>query len=718
MLLRVRAWVARHRLRLVVSGVLIGVAGGLAMGIAMGTRRTASAPDRYTKFAGGDPDLVITQQSGPSLQGEVANLPGVRSTKAFVFVPSFLLSPLDGRLVFEANPFAGDDDALGARAVEGRLTDPDSPNEFVVNRAMAALLKERFGTRVGDTFQVASFDQAQVAANFDSIDSPAIAPFNARLVGVTETPSDFDEASPQMVFSRSYLAAHPDVGVVQTIIAVYLDDGVDPRAVIDAVHQMPNGEDAYPVPERVVSDSARRAVRFQVTALWLVSALSFLAAAVVIAQVVSRTVRISDDERRSILALGWQRHHLAAERVIESGLAAILAAPIAASVAYALTSRFPIGILRLFEPAPGARGDWPLTVLGVLAVGAVVATTAAVVGMRRPVGTTMRRTVGGLASTVSAHGARMPLAVGACFASAGARGRRPWGSRLAGTVGVAGLVGATVVGLSLTRIIDNPARWGVNFDALFGNPYTSAQGDLVAPFRDSPILADVTGANIGSVTIDGSDTATIGFDTAKGDLAPTVLRGRDPLQPNEIGIGEEVARRLDADLGDTVEVVGSSGNPVPFAVVGIVVTPDSAGNGAAMTFAAYQRLNPGSTENIVLANFRDGVSASDIEQLHTANYSPPDSLTTPTSVQALERVTAAPLLLGLVLAVLLFVSCAYLLTTSVRARHRDLAILRALGSNGRQLRGVVHWQASLVAATITIIGVRSGSSSVDGSSPC
>ena len=42
------------------------------------------------------------------------------------------------------------------------------------------------------------------------------------LVGITEAPSDFDETSPQMVFSRSYLAAHPDVGVVQTIIAVYL----------------------------------------------------------------------------------------------------------------------------------------------------------------------------------------------------------------------------------------------------------------------------------------------------------------------------------------------------------------------------------------------------------------------------------------------------------------------------------------------------------------
>ena len=77
-------------------------------------------------------------------------------------------------------------------------------------------------------------------------------------------------------------------------------------------------------------------------------------------------------------------------------------------------------------------------------------------------------------------------------------------------------------------------------------------------------------------------------------------------------------------------------------------------------------------------------------------------------MQALQRVTAAPVLLGLVLAVLLFVGCAYLLATSVRARRRDLAILRALGSNSRQLRAVVHWQASLVALTITTAGIPLG----------
>jgi ABC-type lipoprotein release transport system permease subunit len=90
------------------------------------------------------------------------------------------------------------------------------------------------------------------------------------------------------------------------------------------------------------------------------------------------------------------------------------------------------------------------------------------------------------------------------------------------------------------------------------------------------------------------------------------------------------------------------------------------------------------------------------------NFTPPGALITPTSVRALERVTAAPFLLGMVLAVLLVTGCAYLLASSVRARRRDLAILRALGSDGRQLRAVVHWQVSLVAAIIVTVGLPLG----------
>ncbi|MGH9270674.1 MAG: FtsX-like permease family protein, partial [Ilumatobacteraceae bacterium] len=44
----------------------------------------------------------------------------------------------------------------------------------------------------------------------------------------------------------------------------------------------------------------------------------------------------------------------------------------------------------------------------------------------------------------------------------------------------------------------------------------------------------------------------------------------------------------------------------------------------------------------------------------------------------------------------------------VRRRTRDLAVLRALGADRRQLRATVHWQACCVAMLGLVIGVPIG----------
>ena len=637
-------------------------------------------------------------------------MPGVASTKSIVFVPSFLVSPIDGKPFLEPNPFAGNDDVLGARVVEGRFTDPANPNEFTVNRMMGDALADRFGLGVGDEFDVVSYSQDQVEANFDAADSPSVPAFSATLVGITESPSDFDQPSLQMVFSPSFLTAHPDVGVVQTIIATQLRDDADPREVLDAVRQLPTGDGEYAVPTRIVSDSARRAVRFQATALKLVSALSVFAAAIVIAQITSRTVRIRDEERDSLLALGWGRHDRAVEAGIKGAALVLVAAPVAIVVAYALSPIFPIGVLESFEPDPGLRADWLVAVAGVLGLAVFVSLLAAIVGWRGPHVAKEPDDTGIVAGALSRWGAGMPLSMGARFAWANPRGHRSWGSFLAGAVGTAALVGSVIVGTTLTSIVDEPGRWGVNYDQLFGNPYTEVEDDddIVAPIVDLPDVSAVTGANFGSVTINGSDTATVGFDTAKGGLIPTVVEGREPRTVDEIAIGAEVARRLDVGIGDTVEVIGSSGEPRALKMVGTVVTPASAGNGAAMTFEGFQALNPDATRNVVLVNFDDGASEGVIDDVAAANYSPPGSMPTPTSIRALERVTAAPFLFAGVVALLLVIGSAFVSATSARARRRDLAILRVLGSNPRQARAVVHWQASLAALTITVLGIPIG----------
>src|SRR5258706_9132491 len=105
---RSRSWIGQRRRLVLVTGLLIGLASGLAMGLVAGTRRTASAPDRYTSWAGGDPDLEVLQLGGSPLIGAVSSIPGVARVTGRSFVASFLRGR-DGTQLSEPNPYAGDD---------------------------------------------------------------------------------------------------------------------------------------------------------------------------------------------------------------------------------------------------------------------------------------------------------------------------------------------------------------------------------------------------------------------------------------------------------------------------------------------------------------------------------------------------------------------------------------------------------------------------------
>jgi ABC-type lipoprotein release transport system permease subunit len=707
--LRVRAFLRGRRRQFLITAVLIGLIAGAIIGLAAGARRTSSAPDRFTAQAGGDPDLVVFQMQGSPLTDQIAAIPGVADAGSIAFVASFLVSPIDGSPVTEPNPFAGDDRLLGTTLVEGRFTDPAAPNEFTANRPFAELLADRFGTTVGDVFQVASFDQTQLSdPSFDFSGAPGIAPFDATFVGITRSTSEFDDPSPQMVFSKSFLAAHPTAAVVQTMVAVHLEPGTDPEAVMNAVRQLPDGENAFNAPTRVVSASSRRAVSFQTSALLLVTAIALMAGGVVISLLVGRMLRVLDNERSPLTAIGWRRRDIAAERAIEGMATAVVAAPVAIAVGAAVTAAFPLGVLREFEPDAGTRTDWSATSAGIGVMVVFVVAIATIAGFQRP-RVPARNNADRWTNSIAKVGAGMPLTTGAQITAHGPTGSgRSLGSMVVAALGFAGLIAAGIVGLSLTRIVDQPDRWGVNYDQLFGNPYVPMYDDITAPFLSDADVAAVTAAAIGSVTLDGLDVATIAVDPLLGDLRPTSLDGRAPTAADEIGLGAEVARRLGVGVGDSVDAVGSTGVSEVLEVVGIVVTPDSAGNGAAMTFDGFGALNPTATRNIVLVDFREGAPTDIAEQVAGAAYTPPDALVKPTSIRALQRVTTAPFVLVVVLAGLLLVACGYLLSTSLRAHRRELAVLRALGADSRQLRAAIHWHATLTAAVVVALGVPIG----------
>lgn len=703
--LRVRAWWRRLGVTTALAAVVIGVVAGTAMGLATGVRRTASAPDRYTDAAGGDLDLFLFQPDGAPLTEAVGALDGVSESASWTFVSAFPMGD-DGALEFDLNPFAGNDRVGGVRLVAGRFTDPASPNEFTANRSFAALL----AATPGDRFQFAAYDQPQVDGNeFDRGIGLAVPPFEATLVGVTEAASDFDDPTAALVFSEAFLAAHPDVGLVASLIGVWLDPGADPSAVLAAVRSLPGGERIFTGPPRIVSEDARRAVGVQVSALWLVTAVAVVVSAVVIAQLARRILGPTRAERSSLLALGSGSSAFRSEVFVEAALLTVWAAPAAVVTCLAVSAAFPLGVLGLFEPNPGVRAD-PYVLLAAPLITLIIIGGAGISAVqRRKDHQPAQRSRSSVSLIAARSAASLPLTIGSKLAAEGSSAARGGGRAvLLGGMCIAGLVASGIVGISLYDATNQPARWGATYDQLYGNQFVAAPGDLAGPVADDPDLAALTTATIESIPIDGLDVSIFATEQVRGEFGLVLLEGSPPEAPDEIGLGRETMRKLKVGVGDTVSAVADDGNTRLLHVVGISVSPDTAGGGAWMTFAGVQSLRPTATKNLLLVDFRPGASAETVERVAGQTFSPPGALTAPTSVKALERVIPAPFMLAVVLALLLIVATSYRLALSVRSQRHDLTVLRALGAKPGQLRRAVHWHATLISLAASAIGVPLG----------
>src|SRR5205814_8248011 len=72
------------------------------------------------------------------------------------------------------------------------------------------------------------------------------------------------------------------------------------------------------------------------------------------------------------------------------------------------------------------------------------------------------------------------------------------------------------------------------------------------------------------------------------------------------------------------------------------------------------------------------------------------------------QVQHLPLVLGSLLGGLAIATIAHLLTTSIRRRRRDLAILKSLGFESRHVRAAIAWQATTLAVAAAGIGIPVG----------
>jgi putative ABC transport system permease protein len=684
---------------LLVAVVVLVVSAALFT-LAAGARRTATAPDRYTSSVGGDFDGLVRQPLGQPRLDEIDALPVVDDVQSLTFI-GVTVGDSD-----DLNPFAGTGPWPGARLIEGRFADPTRPEEFVANVAFT----EMSGAEVGDRLPVAAWTQAQVDANAFA-EPPAGFAFEGVLVGVADSPDDFDDPTPTVVFPMALL--DQNIGVVESLMGVRLVPGAsrdDLRAQLD---ELPDGTDLGLEPGPIVSSTVRNAVAAQAQGLWVIALVAAVAGIATLGQVLSRHARVPEGERRYLVAIGAGRGHILGEAVGRALVPTLLGLVGGMVAAVEASQLFPVGFVRGLEPTPGVQVDayLLLPMVGGLLVSLLgwVLVAAWLAQRRRP---TERPSP--LVELVATRGRTAAAAAGVRFAFV--RSRRETGSvagTVAGlTVAIVGLVAAAGFAFSLDRLVTDGGRFGNNFDLLLGNGWLPAGSDLRATLDGDDDVEGLMLLGAGAARAGTTTVELVGVDPVLGGLTPRLLDGRLPAGPNEVALGRLTADRLGVGVGDELTLAGVDA-PATFHVVGLAVVPAlgvnaGVGEGALLTFDGVHQVAPDVTRSVAAIVLRPGAAPDVGQRLGGLTFTPPGVGMVPAAIRNVARVDVVPVLLAGLLGLLAAVLLAHALVQSVRARRHDHAILRALGADQSCISRAVHYQASALVAVPLVIGLPLG----------
>ena len=714
--MRAVRYVVRTKLRsLVVPGLLltavVGVVLAIVIALAAGAHRTETLPDRVDAAAGGAFDYLITQQENGQrpLTDRVAALPGVESADSYSFVfggvvPAGAAAGIEAAV--DAPVFAGSEHAFGVHVVSGRALDQSVDDEFVATQTFVRAT----GAKLGDRFDLYTLSQESAAENGFSADAAKLT-LTATLVGVFEGATTVDDPDAYALFPQRVLD-RADVGIALTMIPVRVQPGVDEATLRSQLAPLPGAAQLSVESGQLITGDMQRAIRTQARGMWLLTVAAGIAALVTLTQVVTRQVRVSAAERDSLNAIGFSNGQQFMETITRAAVPILAGGVLATALAVACSGFFPTGTVGRFDPSPGvlvqprvlASTAFIVVTLLLLLTGAVLALSRATRGavVASPV-------VSGVASRAPV----LPAAIGIWLGFTRARGER--GSLRAALAGVlftvGGLVGAITFGASLDRLIDEPFRYGSNMDASLGdNGGEQIDDRLASTLESDPNVESLIYYAQAYAKADDTDVPMMGMQRVRGDSAPVLLSGRLPVSEDEIAMGRVTARRVRVGVDEDVTLTGSTGSHA-YRVVGLVVltglgSNEGIGEGALTTLDGLRQISDAPvTSAAVDFGSRDAALAKYSTEFDPS-YISADYV--PGPISSLVRVRSVPYVLAALLGLLVLLTITQTLLSSLRARRRDLAIVRALGGAPRLLRRSVHWQATLVTLVPALIGIPLG----------
>ena len=723
-----------------------------------GARRTESAYPRYLRATQAADFLVATEASGPSITNrfykQVAALPQVRRS-GVVLGPSLAHVSRNGQLDLSneayVQVYASEDGragytVAGFKLVAGRMPQPDRPFEALANRTLA----QRQHLHVGSRFPMFAVNTNGSVADWARAvrhERPVV--FTITGIGVSYdevVPVAPNDGLPTLFVTPAYFRAHHSAaetnfdGVFVRLAPKASSSAFQAAATrVWAADRQKYGLGGLYVADLTLHQArAERAIHPYALALELFALFVAVGALLAIGQVLTREVRLSTGDYKTLSALGFDRRQLVAATLAWLGFPVLAGAALAVAGAVAASPLMPIGPARVAEPDLGISVDFLVLCVGfatlVLVLGGLSAATAWRVS-RAPV-----------RDNDAAEYAAKPWRGPEAFARAGfsppgvigldmafspgpASFAVPVRSALLGAIfAVAAVVSAITFGANLQRLVSTPSLYGVTWDVGFDAQFSAVtRGQVVAIEHHLAGVTGLAGGTYGDdVTLDGHTVPAVGIDSLKGSLFPTIVQGERPTGPGEVALGAGTMRTLGTRLGDWVTLSSDAG-PRRLRVVGEVVfpsfgrgsfTPTDLGEGAVTAAGVVAKPPAGAgSYNFVLLRFsartRQDAATTVAQFAHSAGCPADECLMTtgrllPTDVRSYDRVRMTPLYLAWLLALFGAALVGHALMTSVRRRRRDLALLKTLGFSTRQVAATVAWQASAFAFVGVVFGVPAG----------
>ena len=715
----------RRRWRpLVVLLLLVTLADGVVLAAVAGARRTDTTVARLQHDITQADVMVLPNQPGFDWD-RVRALPSVQTLGMFVLSdggPQADHLNMDEISGFPAGDLVQNVAIDRPKLISGRLPDPNNPDEIIATPGFIGKYGRVLTIHLPSPAQSAALRKGSGLPDGTKFSGPVK---HLRVVGTGVNTFDLGPGGgptfmPTYGFFRDYVK--PYFNYFENA-RVRLRGG--PAAIPTFRKQLaqatgnPNIEvadqrDSVKVIQHAASFTAKGWLLFAIAAL--------LASLVLVGQAVMRFTAAGASDLRTLAALGLDRRQARRAASAAPALALVAGTLAALGVAIALSTLFPTGLARGYEPDPGIRIDVPALGTGAAAlallglIGVAWAGRVAVRGTTEPAG---RPSL--IAAAATRLGLPVPVLLGTRFALEPGRGRSrvPVRPALVGAVaGVLGVVGALTFRAGLDATAHNPDLFGqtmhwIGFVAE-GAPDPSYAAALAKAATD-PDLAVLNDMRVSVLSINGRGTSTFSISPVVGTVPIKSLSGRPPESASDIAIAPTTAAVLHAHVGSVVNVDGH-----PFTVSGITFVPVDPHNGytdgAWLTGQAFHEVQPDPAKDKfheVRFNFKPGVDgAAAVKRLPDAlapgGIGPWDKAFPIEEQTELTSVRVQPLLLGGFLVLLALAAVGHGLATAVRRRRHDVAVLRSLGMTRRQARLTIAVQATVLAAFGLAFGIPLG----------